>query len=214
MEKECYFTNHNMGERSRTWTAECKSIRPVPPLLSDPPRTALLVLDMQGFFLDPDAHAFIPAATPLFSTIPPLIRRVTDQGGTVVFTRHISSPDSRDPMRRRWPRAMKESDPLSRISSQLDTSRGIVRIKHAFSAFYATDLEEWLRNRGITRLIITGVMTHLCCDTTARDAFMRGFDLLFTVDGTATYTEALHLGSLRALSHGFATCIPCAEAIP
>ena len=214
MEKECYLTSRNIEEKSRAWMAECRAIRPAPPLLSDPPRTALLVLDMQGFFLDPEAHASIPASPALFSTIPPLVRRVADQGGTVVFTRHISSPDPRDPMRRRWPRTMDASDPLSRISPQLDTSRGVVRIKHAFSAFYATDLEEWLRDRGITRLIITGVMTHLCCDTTARDAFMRGFDVLFTVDGTATYTEALHLGSLRALSHGFATCISCAEALP
>ena len=52
--------------------------------------------------------------------------------------------------------------------------------------------------------VISGVMTHLCCETTARAAFMRGFEVFFTVDGTATYNEALHRSSLLTLSHGFA----------
>jgi len=53
-------------------------------------------------------------------------------------------------------------------------------------------------------VVICGVMTHLCCETTARSAFMRGFEVFFTVDGTATYTEAFHRASLLNLSHGFA----------
>jgi bifunctional isochorismate lyase / aryl carrier protein len=47
-------------------------------------------------------------------------------------------------------------------------------------------------------------MTHLCCETTARSAFMRGFEVFFTMDGTATYNEQLHRASLLTLSHGFA----------
>jgi len=52
-------------------------------------------------------------------------------------------------------------------------------------------------------LAVTGVMTHLCCETTARSAFMRGFDVFFAIDGTATYTEALHRAALLNLAHGF-----------
>ena len=49
-------------------------------------------------------------------------------------------------------------------------------------------------------------MTHLCCETTARDAFMRGYQVFFLMDATATYTEALHFGSLRSITHGFGIC--------
>lgn len=47
-------------------------------------------------------------------------------------------------------------------------------------------------------------MTHLCCETTARSAFIRGFDVFFTIDGTATYNEDFHFGTLYNLAHGFA----------
>jgi len=51
---------------------------------------------------------------------------------------------------------------------------------------------------------VCGVMTHLCCETTARSAFIRGFKTYFTIDGTATYNEQFHMASLINLSHGFA----------
>jgi isochorismate hydrolase len=50
-------------------------------------------------------------------------------------------------------------------------------------------------------------MTHLCCETTARSAFIQGYVVFFVVDGTATYTESFHRGSLLSLSHGFAVPI-------
>ena len=46
-------------------------------------------------------------------------------------------------------------------------------------------------------------MTHLCCETTARSAFVRGFDVFFLVDGTATYNIEFHMSSLLTLTHGF-----------
>jgi isochorismate hydrolase len=55
--------------------------------------------------------------------------------------------------------------------------------------------------------IISGVMTHLCCETTARSAFVRGFDVFFLIDGTATYNEDYHLATLLNLGHGFATLV-------
>ena len=65
----------------------------------------------------------------------------------------------------------------------------------------------------IEQILITGVLTHLCCETTARDAFMRNFEVFFLVDATASYNEDLHLGSLRAISHGFGICLSTEEII-
>jgi len=56
-------------------------------------------------------------------------------------------------------------------------------------------------------------MTHLCCETTARSAFMSGFDVFFTVDGTATYNKTFHLSTLINLAHGFAIPITTKEVI-
>ncbi len=55
----------------------------------------------------------------------------------------------------------------------------------------------------VEQLVIGGVMAHLCCETTARAAFVRGYEVFFLIDGTATYTEEFHTGTLRNLAHGF-----------
>ena len=52
--------------------------------------------------------------------------------------------------------------------------------------------------------MVTGVVTHLCCETTARSAFVRGFQVTFPVDATVTYGEEHHLATLLNLAHGFA----------
>ena len=76
--------------------------------------------------------------------------------------------------------------------------------KSQYDAFYQTSLEGHLRAEGVTQVVICGVMTHLCCETTARSAFTRGFQVFFTVDGTATYNMDHHRATLVNLSHGFA----------
>ena len=56
-------------------------------------------------------------------------------------------------------------------------------------------------------------MTNLCCETTARDAFMRGFRVYFLLDGTATCTEEYHLATLKNLAYGFAYIVTCEEML-
>lgn len=76
--------------------------------------------------------------------------------------------------------------------------------KTTYDAFYKTQLEELLRARGANAVVIAGVLTHLCCETTARAAFVRDFEVYVLVDATATYTEELHLAALQTLSHACA----------
>jgi nicotinamidase-related amidase len=79
-----------------------------------------------------------------------------------------------------------------------------VVLKHRYSAFYHTDLETVLRVQKIRDVVICGVMTNLCCESTARDAYYRDYRVFFPVDGTATVSEEMHLASLTNLAYGFA----------
>ena len=85
--------------------------------------------------------------------------------------------------------------------------------KSQYDAFHQTRLEEMLLERRISQVIVCGVMTHLCCETTARSAFMRGFEVFFAIDGTATYNEAFHRATLLNLAHGFAAPVLIEEII-
>jgi nicotinamidase-related amidase len=101
---------------------------------------------------------------------------------------------------------MREDHPLNAIHPGLAFGpREILTKKGQYSAFQGTRLESLLKQLRVTSTVICGVMTHLCCETTSRDAFMRGFDVIFTVDATATLDEVLHVSSLRGLAHGFAS---------
>jgi isochorismate hydrolase len=81
--------------------------------------------------------------------------------------------------------------------------------KHTYSAFYDTDLESFLKGMGKTEVIVAGVMTNLCCETTAREAFVRGFRVFFSADATATSSEDLHSATLKNLAYGFAYIVDC-----
>jgi ureidoacrylate peracid hydrolase len=75
----------------------------------------------------------------------------------------------------------------AQLHDKLDVAASdIVVNKPRYGAFYATDLELILRSRGIDTVIITGIATNICCETTAREAAQRDFRVLFLSDGTAT----------------------------
>jgi isochorismate hydrolase len=112
-----------------------------------------------------------------------------------------------------WKELIVETNPLSEITTAIQDEHAAVFVKAQYDAFYNTHLEQWLTGRHISQVIITGVMTHLCCETTARSAFMRGFQVFFTVDATASYNRQFHQASLLNLSHGFAVPILSEQVI-
>ena len=98
-----------------------------------------------------------------------------------------------------------EGTPESEIHPGLAPRPGEkVVLKHRYSAFYNTDLETVLRCLEVEQLVITGVMTNLCCESTARDAYFRDYKVFFTADGTGTVSDEMHVASLLNLAFGFA----------
>ena len=172
-------------------------------------RSALLILDMQDFFLDADSHAYIPAAQDILPRIDALRETYATLGLPLVWTRHLNTDMDAANMSRWWRDIISTEHPLSGISTELDISYGKIISKTQYDAFYETNLEAYLREKGVTQVVISGVMTHLCCETSARSAFVRGFDVFFLIDGTATYNEDFHRATLLNLSHGFANLVLC-----
>ncbi len=169
-----------------------------------PDRAALLVLDMQSYFLSKSSHAFIPSAAAILPNIQNLIQAFAARGRPIVFTRHTNTPADAGPMARWWKDLIAPDSLMSKIVPELDATKGIIIEKHQYDAFYQTELEQILHAQNVQQVLITGVMTHLCCETTARSAFTRGFDVFFAIDSMATYTEAFHRATVLNLAHGFA----------
>jgi isochorismate hydrolase len=172
-----------------------------------PEDCALLVLDMQSFFIDSSSHAFVPSGPAILPGVQRLIDVFEDAKRPVFFTRHLNKPSNGGMMSEWWQDLIREESVTSRIIPQLDLPGRFVICKSQYDAYFETDLERSLHYTGSTQVVITGLMTHLCCETTARSAFMRGFEVFFTIDGTATYNENFHRATLLNLSHGFAVAV-------
>ncbi len=180
-----------------------------------PGDSALLVIDMQGLFLDRDSHSFIPDADRIVGHVRDLLEAYRAHRLPVIFTRHaLGRDEDAGAMGRWWADVTRDGDEAGEIDSRLKPQKGErVFRKTRYSAFVGTDLERYLRSKAVSSLVITGTMTHLCCESTARDAFMRDYDVFIVVDGTASKTRDLHLSSIKTLTDGFAIPLKTSEVL-
>lgn len=165
---------------------------------------ALLVIDMQRYFCDKDSSFFVPMSDILAKQLKRLVDAFRASDRPVIFTRHIDSDDENNLMLRWWSEKISEENPMSKVVDILDAGKGVTVIKSQYDGFLNTDLEKILRSKGVRQVVICGVLTNLCCETTARSAFMRGFEVYFVEDGTATFSKEMHEAALLNLSYGFA----------
>jgi len=99
------------------------------------------------------------------------------------------------------------------LTSSLKPLRGDLTIsKTRYDPFVGTNLESTLRRRGISRLVIAGVLTNVCVESAARSAFDRDFEVVVASDATTTYSAAAKNASLRLIRRHFGTVIRVREA--
>lgn len=164
--------------------------------------TALLVIDVQDYFFRPDCGAFLEAAPKILPAINFMVRTAEALEWTIVATTHHAPTDPHNLMSVHWPR-MPVGEECSLFEGLYRPRTLIHKPKEYYSAFFRTDVEDFLRGRSVTTVVICGVMTHLCVDTTARHAFMLGFKPIVVSDACCSKRQEYHDGSLSALAHGF-----------
>lgn len=201
--KERYFTQKNISYVAKEMLNAVEGLKRERNLR--PSASALLVLDMQRYFLEESSHAFIPSAPAIVPNILNLIRTFLESRRVVILTRHVSTYEDSGLMTVWWRDIINESNPLSEVLPELRLKGIEILKKGQYDAFHQTPLQSILRSAEVEQVVITGVMTHLCCETTARSAFVRGFEVFFPVDATATYNIEFHKATLLNLTHGFST---------
>ena len=208
--KQAYFTSKTIEVQTKQFLDQLERRKP---LDLGSRKTALLGLDLQDYFLNPDSHAFVPSAPAIIPNVNALTRAFQAASFPLLFTQHLNQPENAGMMAEWWRDLISPEHPLAGFSEDLELEGAPVIQKTQYDAFYKTDLADRLSADGVEDLVVCGVMTHLCCETTARAAFVRGFRVWFTVDGTASYNAEYHLGALRGLSHGFATPVLTSEVL-
>ncbi len=157
----------------------------------NPERTAIIVVDMQGVFCDPEGAVYIPDAA---KVIDPILR-ILDAGRKaripIIYLRHVVRGDGSDTGRMRdiYPGVdaiLDRNLPSVQIVDALKPHAGdIVVDKLFFSGFHNTDLDTILRARDIDTIAITGTVTNVCCESTVRDAVHREYKVVVVSDACA-----------------------------
>lgn len=191
------------------------------PVTVDPLRTAVIVIDMQRDFMEPNGFgaALGNDVTRLQAAIDPIaaiLATARRAGLFVIHTREGHRPDLSDlppgkKARGRLDPGIGDRGPMGRILVRGEPGHEIIPAlapiagepiidKPGKGAFHATDLETILRQRAITTLILCGVTTEVCVHSTLREANDRGFECLVISDGTASYFPAFHEAALAMVS--------------
>jgi ureidoacrylate peracid hydrolase len=179
----------------------------------EPGKTALVVVDMQNAFMLPGvAHALCPMAEKIVPNINRLAAAVRATGGRVVWIKTTFREDALE----NWSTYFEMVSPEQgnkRIAALTADSKGhelwptlavepsdLIVEKNRFSAFIqgSSNLADVLRSHGLDTVLITGTVTNVCCESTARDAMMLNFRTIMVSDGNAAVTDEDHNASLCA----------------
>lgn len=204
---------HNVEIPSEV-TAQVVAKRGVRHVFTDiqPAQTALLVVDMQNAFLLPQvAHALVPGAPEIVSTVNRLASALRDAGALVVWIKATADQQTL----RSWScyhgSLLSPAESQRRLAAVAEGTKGNelwpaldirpedeVVSKTRYSAFIqgASNLEEVLRRRSVDTVIVSGAATNVCCDSTARDAMMLNFRTIMVSDANAAAGDEVHLAAL------------------
>lgn len=201
-----YVTPESIKEKAQLWLEKISPFN-THRMQLERDKVALLVIDMQDFFLDPASPTFTCGGLAILPMLKKLIASFREAERPVFYTKHVHHPDHIDSgiMGWWWEGMCLEGSAESEIHKDIaPLPHEKVILKHRYSSFYNTDLETVLRCLKVEDLVISGIMTNLCCESTARDAYYRDYRVFFLADGTGSINEEMHVASLLNLSFGFA----------
>ena len=183
------------------------------------PQPALLVVDMQNDFVRVGAPLEVPEARETIPFQQALIRAFRDIKRPILFTRFVSlesenllwnwSPQCRPDTRCCWRghiRNFPDDGPLEGVAviKELQPAAGEQVIdKHGYGAFHGTGLADQLHRLEVRSLVVTGTVTQICVEESARESFHHGFSTVIARDGVSSFDAELHNATLRNFAMKF-----------
>ncbi|HEV1995115.1 MAG TPA: isochorismatase family cysteine hydrolase [Candidatus Acidoferrum sp.] len=188
----------------------------------DPRRAALIVIDMQNAFVAEGAPLETPGARTMLPRLEGLIRFAREQRIPLVWTQSDHRPPYGGLMLRKFSvigeqRCLWQGQPsFEMYPHMLQPREGECEyriVKHKYDAFFETNLDAILRYHHVETLIVTGTATNACCESTARSAFMRDYQVAFPSDANATFDPAMHEATLKNIDLLFGRVMTTAELL-
>jgi len=171
-------------------------------LTIDAKKSAIVVIDLQHGIVGADTAPYSGAA--VVEKAAGLCRAMRAAGGTVVLVRVTPSADGRDALRPltdvpALTPAKRPADWAELVPGLDRQASDIVITKRQWGAFYGTELDLQLRRRGVDTIILCGITTNIGVETTARDAYDRGYHQIFVEDATSARAADEHAFVMRTV---------------
>ena len=187
----------------------------------NPRSTALLVIDMQNAFVAEGAAFETPPARTMIPLLENLITFARDHSMPVIWTQSDHRPPIGGLMLKKFPviqqgtlwRNDSSFQMYPRMMQPKEGSSEYCIVKHKYDSFFETELDAILRYHKIDTIIITGTATNVCCESTARSAFMRDYQVAFPRDTNATFDEAMQQATLKNIDLFFGRVVTTAELL-
>lgn len=152
------------------------------------PDSIVLVIDMLNDFIEDEGALLVPGAKRIVPRIEQVLVEARQQKIPVIYITDSHRPDDHE--FRYWPAHAVSDTWGGEVIKELEPGEGDYIIpKRRYSAFFGTDLDTYLRELGITKLYLTGVLTNICIYATALDASMRNFRVAVIKDAVASLSE-------------------------
>jgi nicotinamidase-related amidase len=164
--------------------------------------TALVVIDVQKGILALDRKLEPNSAKDVVANVSKLVSKFREVR-MPVFLVHVTSIDGKDTLHPvldqppQWGSGPRPADWADFMDEIKPTPRDIVIAKRQWGAFYGTELDLQLRRRKIETIVLCGVSTNLGVETTARDAYQRGYNQVFATDAMAANSKEEHEASVK-----------------
>jgi nicotinamidase-related amidase len=171
-----------------------------PQLTLDPNATALVLIDLQNGIVSMNVQP--QPSSDVVARAKRLAQAFRSAQAPVVLVTVGSSADGKDALTPALdappaPAAARPAD-WSAVVTELEAQPSDLRIlKRQWGAFYGTDLDLQLRRRGIRTIVLAGISTNVGVESTARDAFERGYDQVFVTDAMASPSAEAHANTLK-----------------
>jgi ureidoacrylate peracid hydrolase len=184
----------------------------------EPGNAALLVIDMQNSFVADGAVFQAPHGQDIIPTLNRLIEKARAASMPVIWTQSDHSPPGGGLILDRYP-VIRDTDELWKGSESFDLFPEVLEpnadehrvVKHKYDAFHDTDLDRALRNLGKDTVIITGVATEVCCESTARAAFFHDYKVVCVKDAMAAFDPDVHDATCERLDKIFGRVMAAEE---